>query len=131
MPADTPPPGALGILLISGTHERAHYAFMVATAAAAIGRPVVLFAANDGCRALSEDWSTLVGSGRDAAVRALGVAGLGELRLAAIDLGVRQMACETGLRLAAIDPAALAPGVEVAGIVTFLEAVGGGQMVSL
>lgn len=121
----------LGVLLISGTHERAHYAFVVATAAASIGRKVVVFATNDGCRALSDDWSGLAGSARDAGVRELGVAGLGELRAAAAELGVRQIACETGLRLSAVSPQGLAPGVEVAGVVTFLEAVGSGQLVTL
>jgi predicted peroxiredoxin len=46
-------------------------------------------------------------------------------------LGVRLIACEAGLRLAALDAAALLPGVEVAGIATFLAAVGGGQIISL
>ncbi len=121
----------LGILLISGSHERAHYAFVMAAAAAAMGRRVVLFATNEGCRALLEDWSELADSGRDVAVRTRGVAGLGELREAAVALGVRQLACDAGLKLAAIDPAALASGVEVAGVATFLEAVAGGQTLSL
>jgi len=43
VPSD-PPPGTLGILLLSGGHERAHYAFVLATGAAAVGRAVVLFA---------------------------------------------------------------------------------------
>ena len=128
MAFDGPP---LGILLISGTHERAHYAYSMAAAAAAIGRTVLLFATNDGCRALLEDWSGLADSGRDAGVRARGVAGLGELREAATSLGVRRMACEAGLRLAAIDPAALSPDVEVVGITTFLEALGNGQVITL
>ena len=128
MAFDGPP---LGILLISGTHERAHYAYSMAAAAAAIGRTVLLFATNDGCRALLEDWSGLADSGRDAGVRARGVAGLGELREAATSLGVRRMACEAGLRLAAIDPAALSPDVEVVGITTFLEALGSGQVITL
>ncbi len=131
MPSDAPDAAPLGVLLISGTHERAHYAFVVAAAAAAVGRRVVLFATNDGCRALAEDWSGLAGSGRDAGVRAQGVAGLGELRLAAAELGVRRIACESGLRLAAIPRGALAEGVEVAGVVTFLEAVRGGQVITL
>ena len=37
---------ALGVLLLSGTHDRAHYAFVVASGAAALGRQVVLFATN-------------------------------------------------------------------------------------
>jgi uncharacterized protein len=125
------PSEPLGILLISGDHERAHYAFVAAAAAAAVGRPVVLFATNDGCRALLADWSQLQGSGRDAAVRVRGVAGLGELREAAVQLGVRMIACEAGLRMAGLDGATLVAGAEVAGVTTFLEAAKGGQIISL
>ncbi|MBU6498706.1 MAG: DsrE/DsrF/DrsH-like family protein [Rhodospirillales bacterium] len=125
------PSEALGILLISGDHERAHYAFVLASGAAAIGRRVVLFATNQGCRALLADWSTLAGAGREAEVVARGVGGLDELRGAAAELGVRLIACEAGLRMAGLDPAALAPGVEVGGVVTFLEAAAAGQLISL
>jgi peroxiredoxin family protein len=124
-------PSELGILLISGTHERAHYAFVLATGAASVGRQVTLFATNAGCRALASDWSELIDSGRDAGVRARGVAGLAELRDAASELGVRLIACEAGLRMIGLDAASLLPAVEVAGVVTFLAACGGGQILSL
>ncbi len=122
---------ALGILLIAGTHERAQYAFLLASAAASLGRRVTVFATNHGCRALREDWSELDDVGRDAVIRRRGVAGLGELRDAARELGVRLIACEAGLTAEGIDPASLQQGVEVAGVATFLEAVGNGQMISL
>ncbi len=131
MPSEPTAAGPLGILLISGTHERAHYAFVIAAAEASVGRTVVLFATNDGCYALTEDWSALSGSGRDAAVRALGVAGLGELRESAAELGVRCIVCEAGLRLSGLSADALRAGVEVAGVVTFLDSVRGGQVVTL
>jgi peroxiredoxin family protein len=121
----------LGILLLSGAHDRAHYAFVVASGAAAMGRQVVLFATNAGCHALLADWSGLADSDRDARVRSAGVAGLEELREATREMGARLIACEAGLRVEGLDASSLAPGVEVAGIVTFLEAVGGGQIVSL
>ncbi len=121
----------LGILLIAGTHDRAHYAFMLATAASALGRTVVLFATNQGCRALATDWSGLDEVGRDAVIRRRGLAGLGELRELANELGVRLIACEAGLKAEALDNAPLLGGVEVGGIATFLEAVGEGQMISL
>jgi peroxiredoxin family protein len=121
----------LGILLISGSHDRAHYAFVLAAGAAALGRRVVLFATNQGCRALCTDWSTLDDAARDTQIRATGVAGLDELRDAAAELGVRQIACDAGLRMAGIDPALLALGVEVAGVATFLAGVGPGQIVTL
>ena len=121
----------LAILLLSGTHERAHYAFMMAAAAASLGRPVVLFAANQGCRALRDDWSELDDVGRDAVIRRGGVAGLGELRDSARELGVRLIACEAGMQTEAIETSSLMQGAEIAGIATFLEAAGQGQMISL
>ncbi len=125
------PAEPLGILLISGGHERAHYAFLVAAAAAAAGREVTLFATNAGCRALAANWSSLADAARDAAVQAQGVAGLEELRRAAAELGVGLLACPAGLRMAAMTAAELAPGVEVAGISRFLDACAGGQLLAL
>lgn len=121
----------VGVLLLSGTHDRAHYAFVVATAAAALGREVMVFASNAGCRALLADWRTLDDAGRDATVAARGVAGLDVLREAAQELGIRMVACEAGLRAEGLRPEALLPGVAVAGVVTFLEAVRGGQIVTV
>jgi peroxiredoxin family protein len=121
----------LGILLLAGTHDRAHYAFVLAAGAAALGRRVVLFATNAGCRALLQDWSGLADAARDARIVARGVAGLATLRDAATELGARLIACEAGLRAEAIDPALLLPAVEIAGVATFLEAVGNGQVISL
>ena len=118
----------LGVLLISGGHERAHYAFVLAAGAAAVGREVVLFATNEGCRALLRDPPP---DPRDAAVQSAGVAGLVELRGAAVELGVRLLACDAGLRMARLEPAALLPGVEVAGVPTFLSAVRVGQVLTL
>jgi peroxiredoxin family protein len=123
------PSEPLGILLISGAYGRAHYAFVLATGAAAIGRPVVLFATNAGCAALAADVSAWAAG--DAAVQGTGVAGLAELRAVAVDLGVRLIACEAGLRIAGLPADALMAGVEVAGIVTFLSATQGGQLISL
>jgi len=125
------PSEPLGILLLSGTHDRAHYAFVLASGAAALGRSVVLFATNAGCHGLMTDWSGLGDAARDARVQAAGVAGLDELRAASRELGVRLIACEAGLRAEALDAAGLLPGVEVAGVATFLSAIGVGQIASL
>lgn len=130
MPSDSSPAEPLGILLISGAYERAHYAFVLAAGAAALGRPVTLFATNAGCRALCADWSGLEEAGRDAGLRLRGVAGIGELRDAARELGVRLIACETGLRIAAIDRKDLLEGVEVGGVAAFL-ADSRGQIMTL
>lgn len=123
----TPEARRLGILLLSGTHERAHFAFTLAAGAAAMGRVVVLFASNGGCQALTADVTELEG----AAVTAEGVAGLTELREASVALGVRLLACEAGLRVAGINPGGLIAGVKIVGVVTFLEAVDAGQIVTV
>ncbi len=125
------PSEPLGILLLSGAHDRAHYAFVLASGAAALGRTVVVFATNLGCHALFSDWSGLADAERDQRVRAAGVAGLAELREASQEMGVRLIACEAGLRAEGLDAARLMPSVEVAGVATFLEAVGNGQVVAI
>ena len=125
------PSESLGILLLSGTHDRAHYAFVLASGAAALGRRVVVFATNAGCHALFSDWSGLADADRDARVQAAGVAGLAELREAAREMDVRLIACEAGLRAEGLDSGRLLDGVEVAGVATFLEAVGAGQILTL
>ena len=120
----------LGVLLLSGGHERAHYALVLATAAAALGRDAVLFATNAGCR-LFLDPCPLLADGREAALEARGVAGIGVLLAAASELGLRRIACEAGLKAEDLAGLPLAPGVEVAGVATFLAAVGEGQMISV
>jgi peroxiredoxin family protein len=125
------PSEPLGILLLSGAHDRAHYAFVLASGAAALGRTVVLFATNAGCHALFTDWSGLGDVARDERVRASGVAGLEELREACREMGVRMIACEAGLRAEGLDAAQLIAGVDVAGVATFLAAVGAGQIIAI
>ena len=120
----------LGILLRHGDHEAAHYALVVATGAAAIGRAVTIFATNAGCR-LFQAARPLEADPREALLAARGVAGIGTLLAAADDLSIRRIACEAGLRAESIAPETLAPGVEVAGIVTFLAEIGTGQMLAL
>jgi peroxiredoxin family protein len=120
----------LGVLLISGDHERAHYALVLATGAAAVGRDVVLFATNAGCR-LFDAARPMDADPREALLAGRGVAGVATLLEAARDLGVTFIACEAGLRAEAMTAESLLPGVEVAGVVTFLGAVGAGQIVTL
>jgi uncharacterized protein len=122
---------ALGVLLMSGSHDRAHYAFVVASGAAALGREVIVFATNQGCQALCRDWSGLSDAGRDARIQGRGVAGLDTLREACAEMGIRLIACEAGLRAAALDASMLLANVEVAGIATFLSAVGTGQIITI
>jgi predicted peroxiredoxin len=44
---------------------------------------------------------------------------------------VRMIACEAGMRAEAMDTSLLLPGIEIAGIATFLSAVGGGQIITI
>jgi len=120
----------LGILLLSGEHDRAHYALVLATGAAALGREVTLFATNRGCRLFLAD-QPLLADPREAALAERGVAGIATLLDATGELGIRRIACEAGLRAEDIPAAALLPDIEVAGVVTFLGAVGEGQIVTV
>ena len=117
--------------MLSGAHDRAHYAFILASGAAALGRDVVLFATNLGCVALCRDWSGLSDADRDVRIQARGVAGLDTLRDACVELNVRMIACEAGLRAEAVDDSLLLPGIEVAGVATFLSAIGSGQIITI
>ncbi|MEO3471390.1 hypothetical protein AAFN86_05930 [Roseomonas sp. CAU 1739] len=120
----------LGILLESGGHARGHYALVVAAGAAALGRAVTLFATNRGCLLLAES-CPLLDDPREVAIIARGVAGIATLLEACAELGVRRIACEAGLKAEDLGSLVLAPGVEVAGIATFLDAVGDGQVITL
>jgi uncharacterized protein len=122
---------ALGVLLLAGAHDRAHYAFVVASGAAALGRTVVMFATNLGCLALCRDWSALADAERDQRIKQRGVADLETLREACVELGVQMIACDAGLKAEAIDPTHLMDNVKVAGLATFLSAVGSGQIITI
>jgi uncharacterized protein len=115
---------SLGILLLSGASSRIHAALMLATTAAALGRHVVLFATDAGVSALLAEAAAGQEPAEEARRRALGIATCAELRAAAVELGVRLIACETALRLAGIAASSRAPCVEVAGMATLLGAAG-------
>jgi peroxiredoxin family protein len=135
----------LSILLLSGDFERAHYALCVASAAAALERPVTLFVTLAALRALiAEDaegrpgWTGLAvaepetadASALDARYRAQGVAGFEELLEACRALDVEFMACEMGMRALGLEPGALRADLELrpGGLATVL-ARGGRMMV--
>ena len=126
----SPQPG-LSILLLSGTHERAHYALALAAGAAALGRRTLIFATNRGCLALATDWSGLDDAARDATIRARGVAGLEDLREACLELDVALRACAAGLQAEGIAVASLLPAVQVSGIAAFLADSTGSQIITL
>jgi len=114
----------LSIIVRSDKYEDVHYALAMASAAVAVNQRAVLFFTMGGLRALMgpppplEDW------GRDALNRERGVGDFETLLQACVELGVRFIVCEMGLRSLAIDRASLRSDVPfaVAGIVTLLEA---------
>ncbi|MBS0538425.1 MAG: DsrE family protein [Proteobacteria bacterium] len=121
--SDLVPGGGLSIIVRSGKYEDVHYALAMASAAVAVNKRAVLFFTMAGIRALTgpppalEDWS------RDAQNRARGVGDFETLLQACVELGVRFIVCEMGLRSLAIDRTTLRADVPftVAGIVTLLE----------
>ena len=115
--------GGLSIIVRSGKYEDVHYALAMASAAVAVNKPALLFFTMAGIRALTgpppplEDWA------RDAENRQRGVGDFETLLQACVELGVRFIVCEMGLRSLAIDRTKLRADVTltVAGIVTLLE----------
>ena len=108
---------ALALVVASGAFERVHYALVMASAAVATNRPVILFLTMDaiyavamGKSASAPGWHALKAgheggaAGLDAAFRARGVAGFEELLHAVSALGGRIQICEMGLK--ALDLAA-------------------------
>jgi peroxiredoxin family protein len=107
----------LSVILLSGCFDRIHYGLALASAAAALERPVTLFATlaatraflgadQDGrpgwaARPLSAELTAqglVDGAALDARNRERGVAGFEELLQACAGLGVEFIVCEMGLR---------------------------------
>jgi peroxiredoxin family protein len=115
--------GGLSIIVRSGKYEDVHYALAMASAAVAVNKPAVLFFTMAGIRALMgpppplDDWE------RDSLNRQRGVGDFETLLQACVELGVRFIVCEMGLRSLAFDRTKLRADVPftVAGIVTLLE----------
>ncbi|MBM3555245.1 MAG: hypothetical protein FJX47_06795 [Alphaproteobacteria bacterium] len=126
-----PAPDQLSLVVASGRYDTVHYALALASAAAATGKKATLFFTLGACRALigREGWRALPtedgrkGGTRDAELMARGAAGFDELLAACLELGVRVIVCEMGLRAEGIEAGDLRRDVkaEIAGIVTFLE----------
>ncbi len=139
----------LNLILLSGAFDRVHYALALAAAAAALGRPVVVFATLAATRAFlaarsgRPAWTELPlspelatpevtdGGALDARNRARGVAGFEELVEACLDLGVEFLVCEMGLRGQGLEGAELRADLPIqrAGLATLLAR--GGQIVVL
>jgi peroxiredoxin family protein len=101
----------LSLIVFSGDYDRLHYAFVMASAAAATNRPVTMFFTMGAIRALltprsdsSPGWAALTPADngqspeeRDAAHAKAGIATLEELIGACAELDVTMRVCEMGL----------------------------------
>jgi peroxiredoxin family protein len=140
----------LSVILVSGCYDRIHYALAIASAAAALDRPVTLFATLAATRAFlaagadgRPGWAAQPlspelrapdladGAALDARNRARGVAGLEELLEACVGLGVELIVCEMGLRAEGLSADRLRADLPVqrAGLATLLAR--GGQILVL
>lgn len=126
-------PDKLSIVVYAGDYGRVHYALAMASAAAAMNKPVTLFFTMGAIRALTkhEGWRELPagdvapdlsGGDQDSAMIAKGLAGFEELLDACAAFKVKFLVCEMGLRAVGLTRADLRPGIafEDGGIVTFL-----------
>jgi len=129
-------PDKLSIIVYDGHYDKIHYALVMASATAAIGRPVTLFFTMSACHALVQadpndapSWTGLglsddAGSGadRDAYYASSGIATFEELIEACVALDVRFLVCEMGLRAKGLGKADLRPdlSIEHSGVVTFM-----------
>lgn len=112
-------PDKLSIIVHSGDYDRVHYALVMASAAAATGKPVTLFFTMQGTRALTPGWAD---AGKEKAYTDKGIGTFEELLTACVELEVTFMVCEMGRHAVDLTPADLRTDVPVAegGAVTFL-----------
>jgi peroxiredoxin family protein len=131
----------LSVVLLSRDFERVHYALCMASAAAALERPVTLFVTLGALAAfIAEDaqgrpgWMRLPiaqdlagpevadGGALDARYRARGIAGFEELLEACRALEVEFMVCDMGMRALGLEPGELRADLELrpGGLATLL-----------
>ena len=130
-------PDKLSLVVFSGDFDRVHYALVLASGAAAIGKAVTLFFTMEASRALMKPaadgtpcWRALpVGSSRwadggtmDDDLKARGLATFEELLTACPELGVKFLVCEMGLKAVGMERADLRADVPIdeGGVVTFV-----------
>ena len=129
-------PEKLSIMIYDHNFDKVHYALVIASAAAAIGRPTTLFFTMGACQVLLDTnekgkhaWSEMplsdengLGKERDAFYRRSGVATFEELIEACNAFNVRFLVCEMGLRVKGLEHHVLRKDIKIerGGIVTFL-----------
>lgn len=131
-----PSPDKLSIVVSDHHFDQVHYALVMASAAAAIGKSATLFFTMGACQALMESdsktdvsWREMplsdeagTGAERDKFYTDNGIGGFEELLDACSGLGVQFMVCEMGMRAKGFPDQSLRKDIkiEVSGVVTFL-----------
>jgi len=129
-------PDKLSIIIYDHHYDKVHYALVMASAAAAIGRPVTVFFTMGACGAIQAtdknrpaSWAALplsdedgTGAERDKYYKRTGIATMEELIEASVAFGVRFLVCEMGLRAKGLEQTALRADINIehSGVVTFL-----------
>lgn len=129
-------PDKLSVVVYDRHFDKVHYALVMASGAAAIGRGVTLFFTMQACRALFKPdddgrpgWASMPlsdgdgdGAERDAAFAERNVATFEELLEACVAMGIRFLVCEMGLRAHDMNRDQLRDDIpiEEGGVVTFL-----------
>ncbi len=136
MSEPTDSPDKLSIVVYDRHFDKVHYALVMASGAAAIGRPATLFFTMQASRALmmsdagnKPGWAEMplsdgsgTGAERDADYEKRKVATFEELLAACVTMEVRFLVCEMGLRALDLERGRLRDDVPVeeGGVVTFL-----------
>ena len=134
-------PDVLSLVVYSGEYDKVHYALVLASSALALGSRATLFFTMDACRALLKPdpsgapaWRRLAlsqpttegfrdGGAMDDAFKHRRLADFEQLLTACVELGVRVIVCELGLKARGLAPEDLRTDVpvEIAGTATLLE----------
>jgi peroxiredoxin family protein len=139
--AATNRPDVLSLVVYSGAYDKVHYALVLASGALALGSRATLFFTMDGCRALVKPdasgrpaWRNLAlsqptaknfpnGGAMDDDFKRQRLADFEQLLAACVELGVRVIVCELGLKARGLSPEDLRGDlpIEIAGVATLLE----------
>ncbi|NHO32952.1 DsrE family protein [Acetobacter fallax] len=130
MISSTPNRQGFALMLCDDSFDRLHAAFMLATSALALDRPVIIFATGPGVLALSREAPSLAFAEDAAGLAGRGVVSLFALREALVAMEARLLVCESGLRRTGLQASDLIDGTRVAGLPTFLDLAAGHQIVT-
>lgn len=114
----------LTILVATADPARFHAALSLAAAQAALGGNARIYLHGEAVALLRE-------SAESEAASAAGVPTLSQLRVEAAALGVRIIACQTGLTIAELDFQDAGEGVEAGGLLTLLAELGEDRLLAL